>query len=169
MKSDDIKNITLIGMPGSGKSTVGVVLAKTLGYQFIDTDILIQEKDGRLLQDIINESGNDFFQELEQETLLGLDCFRTVISTGGSAVYYDKSMEHLQQLSTIFYLDVPLHVIKRRLYNIKTRGITMGPGETIELLLAKRKPLYKKYADYTIDALDKSVELIVEEIVEDYF
>ncbi len=160
-------NIVLIGMPGSGKSTVGVVLAKTLGYKFIDTDLLIQEQDGRILQDIINESGNDTFQKIEEDVLCGLDCHKTVISTGGSAVYSEPAMKHLREISTVFYLDVPLHVIKKRLYNIKTRGITMGPGETIELLLAKRKPLYKNHADFTIDALDKNVERIVEEIIED--
>lgn len=162
------ENIVLIGMPGSGKSTVGVVLAKTLGYRFIDTDLLIQEKDGRILQDIINESGNSEFQKIEESVLLDIDCRKTVISTGGSAIYYESAMEHLRVNGTIFYLDVPLHVIKKRLYNIKTRGITMGPGESIELLLAKRKPLYKKFADFTIDALDKNVERIVEEIIRDY-
>ena len=162
------ENITLIGMPGSGKSTVGVVLAKTLGYNFIDTDLLIQEQDGRLLQDIINESGNEFFKNLEKKILLEVDIKKSVIATGGSAVYYENSMEHLRDISTIFYLDVPLYVVKRRLHNIKTRGISMGAGETIELLMDKRKPLYKKYADFTIDALDKNIERVVEEIIEEY-
>lgn len=160
------KNITLIGMPGSGKSTVGVVLAKALAFNFVDTDLLIQKEDGRVLQDIIDESGNDFFQKIEEKVLsdINMDC--TVIATGGSAVYYENAMEHLKDISTVFYLDVPLHIIKRRLYNIKTRGITMDKDETLELLLDKRKPLYKKYADHTIDALDKNVERVVEEIIE---
>lgn len=162
------QNITLIGMPGSGKSTVGVVLAKTLGYNFIDTDLLIQEKDGRLLQNIINESGNDVFQQIEEETLSAINSKKSIIATGGSAVYYKSAMKHLKDISTVFYIDVPLHVIKGRLYNIKTRGITMAPGETIEMLLDKRKPLYKEYADFTIDGLDKDVELVVEEIINDY-
>ncbi len=161
-------NIMLIGMPGSGKSTVGVVLAKTIGYKFTDIDLLIQEEDGRVLQDIINESGHDAFKEKEESILSKLVCSKTVISTGGSAVYYDSAMKHLREMSTVFYLDVPLYVIKKRLYNIKTRGITMEPGETLELLFAKRKTLYKKYADFTIDALDKNVERIVEEIIAIY-
>ena len=165
MKKD---NITLIGMPGSGKSTVGVVLAKTLGYNFIDTDLLIQEKDGRLLQEIINESGNEFFKNIEGKTLYEIQTEKSVIATGGSAVYYEDSMKHLGEISTIFYLDVPLYVVKKRLYNIKTRGISMGAGESIEILMDKRKPLYKKYADFTIDALDKNVERIVEEIIQNY-
>ena len=160
-------NITLIGMPGSGKSTIGVVLAKTLAYQFVDTDLLIQEADGRTLQNIINESGNEYFQNLEEKVLKEIDVKKTVVATGGSAIYYHESMEHLKSISTVFYLDVPLYVIKKRLYNIKTRGITMAPDETLELLLANRKPLYKKYADYVIDALDKNVERIVEEIISD--
>lgn len=158
-------NIILIGMPACGKSTVGVILAKTMGKSFLDTDLLIQEHEHLLLQEIINQLGNDHFQKVEKEVLSSVKAEGSVIATGGSAVYYDSAMRHLGENGTIIYLSLPLEEIVRRLHNINTRGITMGPGETLADLYEMRKPLYEKYADITIETMGLSVEQTVEEII----
>lgn len=158
-------NIVLTGMPACGKSTVGVVLAKTAGMSFLDTDLLIQERAGMKLQDILNEKGMDEFLRLEEEVLASVDVENTVISTGGSAVYSDRAMKHLDSIGTVVYLQLSLEEIRQRLNNIKTRGIAMGPGETLADLYDKRVPLYEKYANVTITAAGLSVEECIEEIL----
>lgn len=158
-------NIVLTGMPACGKSTVGVVLAKTAGMSFLDTDLLIQERAGMKLQDILNEKGMDEFLRLEEEVLASVDVENTVISTGGSAVYSDRAMKHLDSIGTVVYLQLSLEEIEQRLNNIKTRGIAMGPGETLADLYDKRVPLYEKYANVTITAAGLSVEECIEEIL----
>lgn len=160
-----MNSIVLVGMPACGKSTVGVILAKTTGKRFVDTDLLIQEDQQALLQDIIDKKGNDYFQQTEERILSGLSVSNAVIATGGSAVYYDSAMEHLKHLGKIVYLSLPLSCIRERLNNINTRGITMGPGETLADLYRKRTPLYLRYADLVIDAQGLSVEQVVEEII----
>lgn len=162
----EMSNIVLIGMPGCGKSTIGVVLAKTVGKTFIDTDLLIQEQEGELLQNIINEKGNDYFKELEERILTELHTSNSVISTGGSAVYYEKAMAYLRGQGTVVYIQLPLAVIEERLDNISTRGITLAPGETIADLYNRRIPLYEGEADLVIPAENLTVEQTIEVILD---
>ena len=142
-------NITLIGMPGSGKSTVGVLLAKTLGYRFLDTDLLIQQREEALLQDILDKLG-------EEAAIAGLDCEDTVVAPGGSAVCRAGAIGRLKELGKVVYLHVPLAELERRVSNITTRGIAMEPGQTLADVDAIREPLYRKYADLTVDVMEKS-------------
>lgn len=159
-------NIVLIGMPSCGKSVTGVVLAKILNKKFVDGDLLIQEKAGKGLQAIINEDGIEAFKKLEEDVLGSIDVTNAVIATGGSAVYYDSAMQHLKKDGIIVYIDVPLQDIKKRLRNIKTRGVAMGKGQTLDDLYALRKPLYEKYAEVTVKSSNKqSMEDTVEDIL----
>lgn len=158
-------NFVLIGMPACGKSTIGVVLAKTAGMNFIDTDLLIQHRENMILQDILDARGSEAFLEIEEAVLCGISDENVVISTGGSAVYSEAAMAHLKETGKIIYLSLPLEEIKARLNNIKTRGIAMEVGQTLEDLYEKRIPLYKKYADITIAAEGFSVEECIEEIL----
>lgn len=160
-----MKNIVLIGMPASGKSTVGVVLAKTLGMGFVDTDLVIQQREGRLLQDIIDSDGLTAFLSAEENAILSLDCKNSVIATGGSAVFGEKAMEKLRENGVVVFLDVPLEALIKRLDNIKTRGIAAKKGQSVELILKERFPLYKKYADFTISVQNENVETTVEKII----
>lgn len=160
-----MENIVLIGMPASGKSTLGVVLAKALGMDFVDTDLIIQRTYGKRLQDIIRQQGLSAFMRIEEEALTGLELQNSVISTGGSAVYSDKAMTHLKKNGRIVYLHVPYKEIDRRLKNITTRGIVMNEGSTLLQLYNERLPLYQRYAHITIDCTDKSLEQCVDEII----
>ena len=153
-----MNNLILIGMPACGKSTFGVVLAKSLGMSFVDTDLLIQQKTGRLLQDIIDKDGMDEFLKIEDEVLSEVDLNDTVIATGGSAVYSDRAMKHLAETGKIVYIELPFEEINRRLKNIKTRGIAMAPGQTLADLYNLRVPLYEKYADVVLNTDGKSLE-----------
>ena len=155
-------NVTLIGMPGSGKSTAGVLLAKALGYQFVDTDLLLQQREGALLQDILDRRGVEGFLDLEGEVLRTLDCRGTVIAPGGSCVCRPAAMERLRALGPVVYLRVPLDELERRVNNITTRGIAMAPGETLSGVFARREPLYRAYAGLTVDvAAGQSLEQTV--------
>lgn len=158
-------NIILIGMPGAGKSTVGVLLAKTLGMQFIDTDIALQEVSGRLLQEMIDEDGPEAFLALEEQTLLSLRVQNTVIATGGSAVYSRQAMEHLSRNATVVYLKISFEEMEKRLNNITTRGIVLVAGQSLRDMYTRRVPLYEQYADITIDCSGDGFENIVEKIV----
>lgn len=158
-------NIILIGMPGAGKSTVGVLLAKTLGYAFLDTDLLIQEREGDLLQRLVDRLGVDGFLEREADVLCGLECRRTVIAPGGSAVCRERAMENLRRLGPVVYLHLPLEELTRRLNNISTRGIALAPGQTLEELYVCRAPLYRSYADLTVEVGGQSLEKTVEQVV----
>lgn len=160
-----MKNIVLIGMPACGKSSVGVILAKTAAMAFVDTDLLIQQEEGKKLQYIIDSQGMDDFLKIEERVLASVDVENSVISTGGSAVYSEKAMNHLKEKGIIVYLKLPLAEIDRRLKNIKTRGIAMKPGETLADLYDYRVPFYEKYADITIDAKDLSIEDVISEIL----
>jgi shikimate kinase len=159
-----MKNIVLIGMPGAGKSTIGVILAKTLGMKFIDTDLLIQERENRLLQDIISNKGIDRFLEAEQESILSLKCNNTVIATGGSVVFSSGSMEHLRKLGKIIYLKLSFEEIENRINNIKTRGIVIEKGQKLSDVFVQRTPLYEKYCDITVNCSGLDVEDIIEKI-----
>ena len=143
-------NVTLIGMPGSGKSTVGVLLAKLLGYRFLDVDLLIQEREGALLQEILDTRGTRSFLDAEEAAVRSLDCRRTVIAPGGSAVCREGAAVHLRGLGPVVYLQVPLEELTRRIRNLSTRGIAMEPGQTLADVMAFREPLYLKYADLTV-------------------
>lgn len=157
-------NVILIGMPGAGKSTVGVVLAKRLGYDFLDTDVLIQAKQGRRLQEIINHDGLQAFRKIEEVALLALDCRRTVIATGGSAVYSDAGMTALQAHGTIVFLDLPIDELYRRVQDMDTRGMVIDPGESFADLFTRRLPLYRRWAELIVDGRNKSVEELAGEI-----
>lgn len=159
-------NIILTGMPGAGKSTVGVILAKNLGMDFIDLDILISKKRKCTLQNIIDTGGLEEFLKIEESeaTELKVDTEDTVIATGGSVVLSRTAMEHLLKMGLNIYLDVPIKELSRRLRNIKTRGIAAHPGERIEDIFKTRQPLYQKYADIAIDCGGKTTEDIVAEI-----
>ena len=160
-----MNNIVLIGMPGAGKSTVGVLLAKTLGYAFLDTDLVIQEREGRLLQDLVDQLGVEAFLDREAAAIVSVDCDRTVIATGGSVVCRDGAMEHLRKLGRIVYLRLPLEELERRLHNISTRGIAMAPGETLAHIYDYRSPLYQKYADLTVAMDRQTLEETVEQVL----
>ena len=159
-------NITLIGMPGAGKSTVGVVLAKVMGYRFVDSDLVIQEKTGKLLSEIIAEKGTEGFLQVEDEINAGLTCEKSVISTGGSAVYGKNAMAHLKAISTVVYLKLPYDKVEKRLGNLKDRGVALKEGQTLKDLYEERCPLYEKYADVVIDADTTSVEGCMRRIVD---
>lgn len=159
------QNLTLIGMAGAGKSTLGVLLAKALGYDFIDTDILIQQKHKKLLQEIIDEDGIDSFLAIEEEVLSELQTERSIIATGGSAVYSDKAMNILKRHSTVVYLEVPYEEIVSRVKNIATRGIVLKHGNSLKDAFEERQPLYHQYADIVVDCSKKDIEATLGEII----
>ena len=146
-----MNNITLIGMPGSGKSTVGVLLAKALGFQFVDVDLLIQQREGALLQELLDNRGVEPFLDAEEAAVRSLACTGAVIAPGGSAVCRAGAIGHLRALGRVVYLHVPLPELERRIHNITTRGIAMAPGQTLADVYAAREPLYRRYADLTVD------------------
>lgn len=159
-------NIVLIGMPGCGKSTVGVLLAKSLLSDFIDTDLVIQNIYKKALCDIIAEDGIEAFKQKENAVLSTLSCENCVVATGGSAVYGETAMAHLKENGKIVYLKISPAEIEGRIQNIKTRGIAMKEGTTIAELYAERAPLYEQYADITIDCECLTAEECVNAIAE---
>ena len=160
-----MQNIILVGMPSCGKSTVGVVLAKTVNKGFVDTDLLIQQREKKTLQEIINSSGNEYFHQVEESVLLDFEGEDCVIATGGSAIYFDRAMEKFKEKGIIIYLQVPLDTVFERLSNIKTRGVTLEKGQTLADLYEQRVPLYEKHADVTVVCDGCTVEEVVEKIV----
>ena len=160
-----MQNIILVGMPSCGKSTVGVVLAKTVNKGFVDTDLLIQQWEKKTLQEIINSRGNDYFHQVEETVLLEFDGEDFVVATGGSAIYFDRAMEKFKKQGVIVYLQVSLETVLERLSNIKTRGVTLEKGQTLADLYRQRVPLYEKHADVTICCDGCTVEDVVEKII----
>ncbi len=158
-------NLILIGMPGCGKSTVGVVLAKVLGFQFMDSDLLIQEQESRLLKDIIAEDGLERFLEIEDCVNAQIDCEHTIIATGGSVIYGLKAMQHLRQIGTVIYLKLSCEAISERLGDLNERGVALKQGQDLYSLYEERCPLYEKYAHITIDAEEKSIREMTELII----
>lgn len=161
MKKD---NIILIGMPGAGKSTVGVVLAKKLGYAFVDSDLVIQSREGKLLHEIIEEQGIEGFWAVEEEVNASIDAHRTVIATGGSVVYGRRAMEHLKQIGVVVYLKLSCASIADRLGDLGERGVTLKEGQGLAELYSERVPMYEQYADVTIDCEELSIREIVEKV-----
>lgn len=157
-------NIVLIGMPASGKSTIGVQLAKWLSMGFIDTDLLVQARAGMSMQAFQDANGMDAYQTLECETVRSVVCENCVIATGGSAVYCDSAMKHLQNMARIVFLDVPVEEIKERIGSMAMRGVVIKPGMTLDDLYAERHPLYLEYADTVIDCTGKSEDALLDEI-----
>ena len=159
------KNIVLIGMPGSGKSTLGVLLAKALGLGFLDTDIVIQQREGRMLQDIIDRDGTDAFLLCEERAICSVEPHGCVVATGGSAVYSAKAMEHLGRTGLVVYLRTPYEEISRRLRDISTRGVVLKNGATLRQTYYERAPLYEKYAHLAVDCSEESLETTLNEMV----
>ena len=158
-------NIVLIGMPGVGKSTLGVILAKLIGYSFCDTDLVIQQATGKLLKEIISDSGIDGFIETENRINSKLYACRSVIATGGSVVYGDEAMTNLRKIGTVVYLKQDFETISSRLKEIKGRGVVLRDGQTLFDLFNERAPLYEKYADITVELKDGTVEDNVEKVM----
>lgn len=163
-------NIILIGMPAAGKSTIGVIIAKRLGYQFVDVDLLIQEKEGKLLKDIIAERGIQGFLEVEDQVNAGLHVERTVISPGGSVVYCENAMKHFKKIGKVLYLKASFETISRRLKNVRGRGVVLGDGQTLKELYDERVELFEKYADITVCEdglhLDEMIEKVMKALRE---
>ncbi len=160
-----MKNIVLIGMPGAGKSTLGVLLAKALGRPFVDTDLLIQHREGKLLQSIIDQEGIKYFLKLEEDVITELELKNYVIATGGSVVYSQKTMDCLKKNGVVLYLSLPFEELRERIQNIKTRGVAMEKGQSLKALYMERGPLYEQYAEVTIDCFGLTMEQVVELMV----
>lgn len=151
-------------MPGAGKSTVGVVLAKKCGLRFVDSDLVIQEEYGKLLHELIEEYGIDGFLSIENKVNASLSMENSVIATGGSVIYGEEAMKHLKEIGTVVYLQLPYEEIAHRLGDLNERGVTLKKGQDLLALYKERIPLYEKYADITINCEHKDIRLIVEEI-----
>lgn len=158
------ENIVLIGMPGAGKSTVGVVLAKRLGRRFVDSDLVIQDKYGKLLHELIEEYGVEGFWQIENDVNASLSMEGSVIATGGSVVYGAEAMEHLRSVGRVVYLKLPFEEVEERLGDLNARGVTLMPGQTLHNLYEERVPLYEKYSHMTIECSGKMLREIVAEI-----
>lgn len=162
-----MKNVVMVGMPGSGKSTIGVILAKSLGFDFVDTDLVICKREGKKLQEIIDTEGLEKFLEIEQQVGEEISPVNSVVATGGSMMLSDEAMKNLKKDGIVVYVEVPLKILKKRITNMKTRGIAFKKGETLEDIFRVRTPLYEKYADITITADENTVpEDCVNQIVE---
>ena len=160
-------NLVLIGMPGSGKSTVGVILAKQNALNFIDTDVIIQTSEGRSLQDMVDRDGYMALRRIEERTLLRISLRNHVIATGGSAVYSEAAMRHLKSNGLVVFLDVDLPTLKARIHDFGTRGLAKSPGQSLDDLYQERLPLYRKYADLVVECGDLSHEEVSARIIEE--
>ena len=159
-------NIILIGMPGAGKSTLGVLLARAVNYRFLDTDLLIQEREGRLLCEIIAEEGMARFLEIEGEVNAGINAERTVIAPGGSAIYSEKAMKHFSEIGTIVYLHVPVTELSKRLGDLKRRGVVLKEGQDLNDLYEERRVYYERYAQVTVDVTQNEIGDVLADLVQ---
>ena len=159
-------NIILIGMPGAGKSTIGVVLAKVLGYQFIDTDLIIQKEEGKLLWQIIEEKGVEEFINIEDRINSNIQVTKSVIAPGGSAIFGENAMKHFQEIGTVVYLDVDYPILKKRVGNFERRGVILRHGNSFRDIYNERLPYYEKYAQLTISETNLNISQTVSAIVE---
>lgn len=162
------KNIVLIGMPGCGKSTVGVVLAKKMGFSFLDSDLLIQKQYHKLLHELIAQHGIEHFCKMENDVNASIDCTDTVIATGGSTIYGEEAMRHLKKIGLVFYLNLPYGEMEARLGDLDERGVIIREGQTLWNLYEERTPLYEKYADVIVSCAGRQIKDIVAEIAEKY-
>lgn len=162
-----MENIILIGMPGVGKSTIGVVLAKVMGYQFIDADLLIQKQEGKRLSQIIEEKGVDGFIQVENKVNASVQAEDTVIATGGSVVYCEEAMAHLKSIGRVVYLKLSFSSLTERLGNLKGRGVVLRDGQTLRSIYEERIPLYEKYADLVIDEENLNPEETLQSILQE--
>lgn len=160
-----MKNIIFIGMPASGKSTIGVVVAKRLGYDFVDTDLLIQKQEKKLLKEIIAEVGNEGFLVIENQVNRDLDVENAVISPGGSVVYCEEAMQHYKEIGTVVYLHASYEQISRRIVNAKNRGVVLKEGQTLRDLYDERVKLFEKYADYTVSEENCDLEKTIDKVL----
>ncbi|MCB1687700.1 MAG: shikimate kinase [Halioglobus sp.] len=160
-------NIVLIGMPGSGKSTVGVILAKMLSYDFLDTDLLIQSSQQRPLQDIVDSEGHLALRAIEEDILLTINVRNCVIATGGSAVYSERAMRHLAATGTVVFLEIDLAALEKRIHNFGSRGLAKRPEQTLADLFAEREALYRQVADITINCAGLTQEDVCSKIIEE--
>ncbi len=161
-----MKNIVLIGMPGAGKSTLGVLLAKVLGFGFLDADLLIQKTYGKLLRELIAEYGEEGFLSIENQVNRSIDVSQYVVATGGSVVYCREAMEHFVKEDTVVYIKLPYEEIASRLENIRRRGVVLKEGQTLLDLYNERIPLYEQYAHIVIDAEGQAVEELLDDMTE---
>ncbi len=161
-----MNNVILIGMPGAGKSTLGVLLAKLLGHTFLDTDLLIQQQENALLRSIIAQRGIDGFLAIEGAVCAGLQTENAVIATGGSAVYQPEGMENLRRLGTVVYLKLSYKTLSKRLGNLKNRGVVLRPGQSLRMLYDERVPLYEKYAHITVDCGQMDIEHTLQRVLD---
>lgn len=161
-----MENIILIGMPGVGKSTAGLVAAKRLGFEFIDADFLIQKQEKRLLKEIIAEEGREGFLEIENRVNREIEADRAVIAPGGSVVYCEEAMEHYKKIGKIVYLHVSFEIINRRVRNAKNRGVVLRKGQTLEMLYHEREALFRKYADITINLNGLDLEETIDRMLQ---
>lgn len=162
----DKTNLVLIGMPGAGKSTVGVVLAKKLGYYFMDSDLVIQEREQRLLHEIIAQEGLQGFLEIENRINASLNAEHSIIATGGSVIYGTEAMAHFKQIGTVIYLKLSYEAIENRLGDLRERGVALKEHQTLAQLYAERTPLYEQYADIIIDCEELVLREVVEQIIQ---
>ena len=160
------QNVVLIGMPGVGKSTVGVILAKVLGYEFVDSDLLIQKAEKRLLREIIAQEGQAGFLKIVNSVNACIDMENSVLATGGSVVYCTEAMEHLKKIGTVVYLKLDYEILKKRLGNLRCRGVVLRKGQTLKDLYDERTPLYEKYADIVVDEKNLNIEETLQKILE---
>lgn len=161
-----MNNVILIGMPGAGKSTLGVLLAKTLGMTFLDTDLLLQQQEKSLLPDLIARQGIDGFLALEGNLCAGLEADNAVIATGGSVVYQPEGMANLRRLGTVVYLKLGYRTLSRRLGNLKHRGVVLRSGQTLRMLYDERVPLYETYADLIVDCGQQDIEHTLQRVLQ---
>lgn len=158
-------NLILIGMPGVGKSTIGVILAKELGFQFLDSDLLIQQREKKLLKEIIAQKGTDGFIAVENTVNASIEAQRTVIATGGSVVYGREAMTHLKEIGKIVYLEISYAFLEKRLHNLRGRGVVQREGQTLRDIYEERTPLYEAYADFIVNEDGKGIEETLQDIL----
>ena len=157
-------NIILIGMPGSGKSSVGVILAKALGYDFLDVDLVLQQQQGALLQELLDEKGVDWFLDAEADAIASVQCHHTVIAPGGSCICRERAISHMRKLGTVVYLQLTLEEVEGRIHNMATRGIALQPGQTLADVYAYRTHLYETCAHLTVPVHDQSLAETVQAV-----
>jgi shikimate kinase len=165
MARPELNNVVLIGMPGVGKSTLGVLLAKATSRNFIDTDVIIQARERRSLPEILAAEGREGFRRIEEAAVIALDCHDTVIATGGSVIYGGRAMAHLKDCGVVVHLELPLAQVKQRLRDLKLRGVVMAEGQTLDDLFAERAPLYRRYADVTVDCRGAAHEGVLDRLL----